>query len=157
MIEWIQSNWQLAQICYRDFVWIVALSSIFCPIWTQFRSKQLYIWPGSWSSQFNGVNSIKSIWSNWLQKWLTCWIFSCLDLNWVQIGPIMANRLNSAIEIAISSIFGPIWTQFRSKQLKIWQGSQLSSLSEKSLNLPYKITWENTIKHQKTAFSFELY
>ncbi len=102
-------------------------SIIFGPIWTQFRSKQLKIWPGSYfyswigwiisnrlnqinqikliksnrsnqidqiksikSNQSNQIDQIKSINSNQLQKWLPGQIFSCLDLNWLQIGPKMA-------------------------------------------------------------------
>jgi len=43
--------------------------AIFGPIWTQFRSKQLKIWPEShWIDRID-------------QKWLSGQILSCLDLN----------------------------------------------------------------------------
>ncbi len=54
----------------------------------------------------------KGVWFD--QKWLPSHILSCLDLNWVQIGP----------KIAIS---GPISTKCRSKQLKIQSGSHICS------------------------------
>ncbi len=78
--------------------------AIFGPIWTQFRSKQLKLCPEShfWSDRLNRIDSIvstrsyqldriNSIWSRRSdQMWLSGQILSCLDLNWVQIGPKMA-------------------------------------------------------------------
>ncbi len=116
----------------------------FGPIWTQFRSKQLKIQPGSHfcsdrldridsigSTQSYWLDWIDSIRSNWLQKWLPGQILGCLDLNWVQIGPKMA-------------FFGPIWTQFRSKQLKIQPGSHFWSDRLDQIKLTTKMaSWSN--------------
>jgi len=90
-------------------------SAIFGPIWTQFRSKQLKIWPGSHFA----VNLIKSIQSSQInKKWLPGQILRSLDLNWVQIGPKMAN-------------FWLFW--FKSDQK--WQNWKVSAFSKaKNLN-----------------------
>ena len=80
-------------------------STIFGPIWTKFRSKQLKIWPGIHfyidpidridpiesirSDRSDRVDPIESIRSNRLQKWIPGQILSCLDLNFVQIGPFL--------------------------------------------------------------------
>jgi hypothetical protein len=82
--------------------------AIFGPIWTKFRSKQLKIWPGSHfqSTRLDWIDSIGSTRSNRLQKWLPGQILSCLDLNWVQIGPKMVILLNLTWKWPILVRFG---------------------------------------------------
>jgi hypothetical protein len=67
--------------------------AIFGLIWTQFRSKQLKIWPEShfWSDRIELSGQILSCLDlNWVQIGPKMAILSCLDLNWVQIGPKIA-------------------------------------------------------------------
>ena len=65
----------------------MAKKTIFGPIWTQFRSKQLKIWPEShfWSDRLDLIESIQLSWSD--QKWHTGQTLRpILSPNWTKNG-----------------------------------------------------------------------
>ena len=68
------------------------LETVLCIIVKQFWVESMR---SNWRDRINVIesmrsNQIDSIESNQLQKWLPGQILSCLDLNWVQIGPKIA-------------------------------------------------------------------